>query len=321
MGGSTSSSSPKQSDSSSFFSLDKLNIKKSAHASEGFSSKPKPKSNGKNGAAASACRIPDRCYGFLLLLLTVGSVIMQGPTLLASLNPHDSFRVVMPRLRRRGVMLPKEGEYAPVREGTVIPLVMLKRAPTEDYHVFCVAERSDETYMPHAKLTNLLMGLFDQPDQHLSILSWSVVGNMYLSRHRNEWVETNTTIVSQTVDTDLGQLQREFRPVFHRSFFFVVQTPGATESICKAPLEHTMMCIDPATELFFNNIEDQKLVIAKLTHRIQTEMPYFSKIDFSRNQIEALRRINYMQEMVMQMRDLPLSTAETKYGIKGGTAV
>lgn len=85
-------------------------------------------------------------------------------------------------------------------------------------------------------------------------------------------------------------------------------------------MENVVLCIDPS-DLFYQTVEDQKVVIAKLIHRIQAELPFFSKIDFTRKGIEALRRLNYMEEMILQMRDLPTSSSETKYGITGGTPI
>ena len=271
-----------------------------------------------------------------MLLGALAVLFFQIPTLKTVLNPHDQARVVMPKLRRkrRNDMVPQAGEYAPVRQPDVIPLIQLRRAPTNEYHIFVIAEEEDtknneKAYQDHVKLTNLMMGLFDEPDEHLSVLSWSVVGDSYLSRYRNEWADTNTTIVSKTTETDLLQLQREFRVQFRRSFFFVLLSKSPegstgktqTESLCEVPLENAMICVDATQELFYNNIDEQKVVIAKMTNRIQQEMQYFSKVDFTLKQIEALRRISYMEEMTMQMRDLPLSTSETKYGIKGGTPV
>lgn len=124
-------------------------------------------------------------FGFFLFgMLIVVAVALQGPTLLAATNSSP----ILPRLRKRWPMMPKPGEYAPVRESTVLPLIRLKQAPTNEYHIFCLAEKEG---MPLTRLTNLLMGIWDEPEEHLSIVKWSVVGSQYLTRHKNEWMDNN----------------------------------------------------------------------------------------------------------------------------------
>jgi hypothetical protein len=211
-------------------------------------------------------------------------------------------------------MLPKPGEYAPMRQNTIIPLIKLWRAPTPNYHIFSISSEEDLAY---TVLTNVLVGLFDAPDEHLGIVKWSAIGEQYLTRYKNEWIDNNVTVVSHTLDTDLLQLQREFRASYHNLFFIVVDR-GQSE--CVASEETIMMCI-PLADLTYQGIEDEKTVIARVVTRIQTELPYFSKVDFSITQLEALRRLTFMYDMQLQMRDMPKTSSETKYGIKGGTAL
>lgn len=217
-------------------------------------------------------------------------------------------------VRKSSPMVPKPGEFAPVRPDTIMPLIKLWKAPTPEYHIFSISSEDDLAF---AVQTNVLMGLFDLPDAHLGILKWSAIGNQYLTRNKNEWVDNNTTVVSKTLDTDMVHIQREFRSSYHNLFFVVVDR-GQPE--CQAPQENIMLCI-PQADLLYHGIEDEKVVISRIAQRIQQELPYFSKVNFSKAQLEALQRLSLMDEMQMQMRDLPVSSSETKYGINGGAAL
>ena len=211
-------------------------------------------------------------------------------------------------------MLPKPGEYAPLRPNSIIPLIKLWRAPTPEYHIFSVSSELDMAFIV---LTNVLMGLFDKADEHLGIVKWSAIGNQFLTRYKNEWMDNNVTVVSHTLETDLTHLQREFRSVYRNIFLFVVDR-GQPE--CQTPQEFIMICISQS-DLVYHGIEDEKVVIGRIVQRMQRELPYFSKVDFSRVQLEALRRLSFMDDMQLQMRDLPKTSSETKYGIHGGTSV
>ncbi|KAI2509226.1 hypothetical protein MHU86_5114 [Fragilaria crotonensis] len=212
-------------------------------------------------------------------------------------------------------MLPKPGEYAPLRPNKIDPLIKLWRAPTPEYHIFSI---SSETDVAHNILTNILMGLFDQPDEHLGIVKWSAEGNHYVTRYQNKWVDNNVTIVSQTVDTDITHLQREFRSSYRNLFFFFVVDRGQPE--CQTPQELIMMCISQA-DLLYHGLEDEKIVIGRILHRMRRELPYWSKVDFSHAQQEALRRLDCMANMQLQMQGMPEASLETKYGIRGGTVM
>ena len=223
-------------------------------------------------------------------------------------------------LRQANPMLPKPGEYAPVRQKAIIPLVELWRAPTPEYHIFSISSEQDVAF---TVLSNILMGLFDHPEEHLGIIKWSSIGNQYLTRHKNEWADNNMTIVSHVLDmhgntdSSILHLQREFRTSYRNLFFFVVDR-GQPE--CQTPQDAIMMCI-PQSDLIYQGIEDEKVVIGRVVQRIQRELPYFKVIDFSAKQLESLRRLDLVDDMQLQMRDLPMTSSETKYGIKGGTAV
>ena len=183
-------------------------------------------------------------------------------------------------------MLPKPGEYAPLRPNSIIPLIKLWRAPTPEYHIFSVSSEQDMAFIV---LTNVLMGLFDKPDEHLGIVRWSTIGNQYLTRYKNEWMENNVTVVSHTLETDLTHLQREFRPLYRNIFLFVVDR-GQLE--CQTPQELIMICISQSDPVS-HGIEDEKLVIGLIVQRMQSELPYFSKIDFSHVQLEAIATIEF----------------------------
>jgi hypothetical protein len=238
--------------------------------------------------------------------------------LLISSSP--SSKLSMFKLSRRQLrktlppMLPRPGEYAPIRQNNIIPLIELIKPPTSEYHVFSVSSEMDLAF---TVLTNILIGIFDPPDEHLSFLKWSKVGNQYMTRHKNEWTDTNVTIVSGTLETGTVPLQREFRLTFRNLLFFVVDR-GQAE--CLSPQEFIMMCI-PQSDLFYEDHEEKKMVVGRIVQRMQQRMPYFSKVDFSKAQLEALRRLELMDEMQLQMRDLPRTSSETKYGIYGGVII
>ena len=266
-------------------------------------------------------KTPVRLYFFLFLLLIAAAIYHQLPVFFSALHygtPSSSTNSNTQATKtnlRRSEMLPKPGEYAPIRSDTIIPLVKLWKAPCETYHIFSISDKED---MPFTILTNILMGLFDEPDYHLGILKWSAIGNQYLTRHKNEWTDNNITIVSHTIATDsalqeVTQLQREFRSTYRNLFFILVD-----QGQCNNPLENVMLCIKP-TDLTYQGIEDEKVVIERVTTKIIESLPYFSKIDFTLPKIEALRRLSFMDDMQLQMRDLPKTSSETKYGIKGGT--
>jgi hypothetical protein len=211
-------------------------------------------------------------------------------------------------------MLPKPGEYAPIRKNNIIPLIELIEPLTSEYHVFAVSSEMDLAF---TVLSNVLIGIFDKPDEHLSLLKWSQVGNQYMTRYKNKWADNNVTIVSATHETATIPLQREFRLGYRNLFFFVVDR-GQAE--CLSPQEFIMICI-PQSDLFYEDFEEKKLVVGRIVQRMQQRMPYFSRVDFSKAQLETLRRLDLMDEMQKQMQDLPSTSVETKYGINGGVII
>mmetsp|Transcript_29563 Transcript_29563/g.45087 ORF Transcript_29563/g.45087 Transcript_29563/m.45087 type:complete len:360 (-) Transcript_29563:45-1124(-) len=242
------------------------------------------------------------------------------------------------RSRRNG-MLPKPGEFAPIKssERMILPLVKLRKAPTKEYHIFSISSSPTEpNKLAHLVLSNILMALFDEPDEHLGILKWSVVGNEYLTRHRNEWVDTNTTIVSHAPDVNVIEIQREFRARF-RNLILVILNPrpedadalecastqneeGKKDNDNRNAHSPVMTVCFQADEVFYDfehNADDAKLVIARVVEKLQSELSYLAKIDFSMRHGEVVRRLSLMDEMQLQMRDQPASTSETKYGIQG----
>ena len=235
-------------------------------------------------------------FGMLIMVVIyhLPSVIKSSPSSIMKersiRNPFTTWK------RRKNPMLPKPGEYAPLRPNTILPLIKLWRAPTAEYHIFSISSEDDVAL--HV-LTNLLMGLFDEPDEHLGIVMWSAQGDQYMTRHKNEWVANNVTVVSQTLDTDIIHLQREFRSSYRNLFFFVVDH-GQPE--CQIPQQLIMMCI-PQSDLLYHGLEQEKIVIERIIQRIHRELPYWSKVDFSRVLENAAHRLDCMAEMMLQMKE------------------
>lgn len=234
-------------------------------------------------------------------------------------------------------MVPKPGEYAPISaaaDAASTPLTSLLQPPTSEYHVFVLGTEGDQTTI---RLINILLGLFDHSDAFLAITKWSVVGDgggEYLTRYQNRWVDTNVTITSLVVgdETDVTQLAREFRSQYQHLFYFVVVTP-ATQDVCQAPIPQAMVCVDASmvANIHFGvggggvGGKDKHskdgggitATVATMIQTIQTQLPYFAKVKF--NVVETLRRMNAMEEMMMQMADMPATSHETKYGVTGGS--
>ena len=215
-------------------------------------------------------------------------------------------------------MVPKPGEYAPINAADAsTPVISLLQAPTSDYHVFVLGTEGDQTTI---RLVNLLLGLFEHSDVFLAITKWSAVGSEYLTRHKNQWVDNNATVTSLVVgETDVTQLAREFRSQYQQIFFFVVQTE-ATKEVCQAAIPHFMLCVDAsmvANIQFGGKYNGITTTVASMIETIQKQLPFFAKANF--NVVEALRRMNAMEEMMMQMADMPATSSETKYGVTGGS--
>mmetsp|Transcript_22118 Transcript_22118/g.33429 ORF Transcript_22118/g.33429 Transcript_22118/m.33429 type:complete len:364 (-) Transcript_22118:1685-2776(-) len=280
----------------------------------------------------------------LALQLPVFSQISSGISLFGGFfsNDHASTKTHEKGLRMgKNVMLPKPGEFAPMQSSTrmILPLVKLRKAPTKEYHIFSVSSSTTErNKLAHLVLSNILMALFDEPDEHLGTLKWSVVGNEYLTRHRNEWVDSNTTIVSHAPDVNLIEIQREFRSRFRNLILVIMLSPKTEDGeVLECALtkndegtskdsenknSHSpvmTICFQPDEILydFEHHADDAKLVIARVVEKLQSDLPYFAKIDFSMRHSEAVRRLSLMDEMQLQMRDQPKSNSETKYGIQG----
>jgi hypothetical protein len=257
-------------------------------------------------------------FGMIVMIIVYLLPIRLWPSSSSLTTPatqrHEATPLPKSGNARQMPMLPKPGEYAPLRSNKIMPLIKLWKAPTSEYHIFSI---SSETDLAHNILTNILMGLFDQPDEHLGVVRWNSEGNYYMTRYQNRWVDNNVTVVSQTVDTDITHLQREFRSSYRNLFFFVVDR-GQPE--CQTPQERIMMCISQA-DLLYHNLEDEKVVIGRILHRMQRDLPYWSKVDFSHKQQEALRRLDCMTDMKLQMQGMPEASLETKYGIRGGTVM
>jgi hypothetical protein len=247
-----STSREQQEESTNNFSLGSLKIKEKHHEQKPVSS--------------MACVLS---VGVLLVVSTYG---LSAFSVSLSQGKSTATSSVLPKLKpsflRRSPMLPKPGEYAPLRPNSIIPLIQLRKAPTPEYHIFSVSSEQDMAFIV---LTNILMGLFDKPDEHLGIVRWSTIGNQYLTRYKNEWMENNVTVVSHMLETDLTNLQREFRPLYRNMFLFVVDR-GQPE--CQTPQEFIMICISQS-HLMYHGIEDEKVVIGRIVQRMQSELPYF----------------------------------------------
>ena len=268
---------------------------------------------------------PQKSEPSSLMLILVGMVVMAifclSPTRLWRFPPSTptTLPINVPPLPKAGnarqpPMLPKPGEYAPLRSNNIMPLIKLQAAPTSEYHIFSISSVAD---VAHDVLTNVLMGLFDQPDEHIGFVKWSTTDNQYLTRHQNAWADNNVTVVSHTLDTDTTHLQREFRSSY-RNLFFLVVDRGQPE--CQIPQELIMMCI-PQSDLLYHGVEDEKIAIGRIVQQMQLQFPYWSRVDFSFARQEAFRRLDCMADMQLQMQELPQSSMETKFGIRGGIAM
>ena len=306
-------------DEESAFSLENLKVPKQTYGQLQQSSSSRSKGTSK-------------ILFYVLVGATIVLVIRTAPVLfsktvttstftVASTNGFGSSIVSLLRNGKKDIksnqMEPKPGEYAPISNGetSILPLTTLRRPPTDEYHIFILGP---DTFLPTIRLSNLLMGLFESSDVFLAVTSWSVVGGEYLTRHMNEWVPNNKTITSLVVDdTDVTHLVREFRSLYHQLFFFVLLT-DATKDVCEAPpIPNSIVCIDPSTVTHTNEINHGvETTIAALVTTIQEKVPFWSQVHFPI--VEALRRMNGMEEMLLQMQDRPSSSNEIKYGVYGG---
>ena len=257
-------------------------------------------------------------------------------TAAAAAAAHDN--EMIRTVTKRNQMEPKPGEYAPVindgaanSDAQQQQIETLSTPPTNTYHIFVLGKTLQ---LSTIRLINIVIGLFDSSDAFLATTTWSVVGNQYLTRYKNEWVESNTTIVSlvplppdsddEAPQEEVTQLLRDFRQHYQHMFFIIARTKSTTKSnsntkqelvICDAP---DIICVDPYMVANTNEINNgATMTVTAFISTIQQHWNYFSKIKF--DLVEALRRLNGMEEMILQMGDMPSTTSDIKYGVYGAS--